>query len=92
MFRSRPKKKVILISDGFFLTKRAELGDVQLGGMTVRTAQDGSLRLLDGTLAGSNSTLQDIVQRQLKRGVVPKADIVAAASTNPLAMLGLKKP
>jgi len=92
VFRSRPKKKVILISDGFFLTKRAELGDVQLGGMTVRTAQDGSLRLLDGTLAGSNSTLQDIVQRQLKRGIVPKADIVAAASTNPLAMLGLKKP
>jgi N-acetylglucosamine-6-phosphate deacetylase len=75
VFRSRPKKKVILISDGFFLTKRAELGDVQL----------------DGTLAGSNATLQDILQRQLKRGLIPKADLVAAATTNPLALLGLKK-
>ena len=92
VFRSRPKKKIILISDGFFLTKRQELGDVQLGGMTVRTAPDGSLRLLDGTLAGSNSTLKDIVDRMIRLGVVPKADVVAAATTNPLAMLGLRRP
>jgi N-acetylglucosamine-6-phosphate deacetylase len=90
VFRSRPKKKIILISDGFFLTKRKELGDVQLGGVTVRTYPDGSLRLLDGTLAGSNSSLQDIVARVLKMGAVPRADVVRMVTTNPLEMLGLR--
>lgn len=90
LFKSRPKKKIILISDGFFLTKRKELGDVQLGGVTVRTFPDGSLRLLDGTLAGSNSSLQDIVGRVLKLGALPKADVVRMVTTNPLEMLGLR--
>ena len=89
MFRSRPKKKIILISDGFFLTKRQELGDVQLGGITVRTFPDGSLRLLDGTLAGSNSSLKDIVDRVIKMGALPKADVVRMVTSNPLEMLGL---
>jgi N-acetylglucosamine-6-phosphate deacetylase len=90
VFRSRPKKKIILISDGFFLTKRQEQGDVQLGGITVRTFPDGSLRLLDGTLAGSNSTLKDIVDRVIKMGALPKADVVRMVTTNPLDMLGLR--
>jgi len=90
VFRSRPRKKIILISDGFFLTKRQELGDVQFGGVTVRTFPDGSLRLLDGTLAGSNSSLQGIVQRAIKLGALPKADVVRMATTNPLDMLGLR--
>lgn len=90
VFRSRPKKKIILISDGFFLTKRKELGDVQLGGLTVRTYPDGSLRLLDGTLAGSNSTLKDIVDRVIRMGALPKADVVRMVTTNPLEMLGLR--
>jgi len=90
VFRSRPKKKIILISDGFFLTKRKELGDVQLGGITVRTSPDGSLRLLDGTLAGSNSSLKDIVDRVIKMGALPKADVVRMVTTNPLEMLGLR--
>jgi len=89
VFRSRPKKKIILISDGFFLTKRQELGDVQLGGITVRTFPDGSLRLLDGTLAGSNSSLKDIVDRVIKMGALPKADVVRMVTSNPLEMLGL---
>jgi len=90
VFRSRPKKKIILISDGFFLTKRQDQGDVQLGGITVRTYPDGSLRLLDGTLAGSNSTLKDIVDRVIKLGALPKADVVRMVTTNPLEMLGLR--
>jgi len=89
VFRSRPKQKIILISDGFFLTKRQELGDVQLGGITVRTFPDGSLRLLDGTLAGSNSSLKDIVDRVIRMGALPKADVVRMVTNNPLEMLGL---
>src|SRR5262245_21757513 len=90
IFRSRPKKKIILISDGFFLTKRKEGGDVQLGGITIRPMPDGSLRMLDGTLAGSNSTLKDIVDRVVKLGALPKADVVRMVTTNPLEMLGLR--
>jgi N-acetylglucosamine-6-phosphate deacetylase len=55
----------------------------------VRTFPDGSLRLLDGTLAGSNSSLKDIVDRVIKMGALPKADVVRMVTSNPLEMLGL---
>ena len=90
IFRSRPKKKIILISDGFFLTKRKEGGEVQLGGITIRPMPDGSLRMLDGTLAGSNSTLKDIVDRMVKMGAATKAEVTRMVTTNPLEMLGLR--
>ncbi len=90
ILHSRPKKKIILISDGLFITKKKELGDVQLGGLTVRTFPDGSLRLPDGTLAGSNSTIVEIVDRVINLGVLPKADVLRMATTNPLDMLGLR--
>ena len=89
VFRSRPKEKIILISDGLYITKRKDTSDIQLGGLTVRTFPDGSLRLPDGTLAGSNSTIQEIVDRVIKLDVLPKADVLRMASTNPLEMLGL---
>jgi N-acetylglucosamine-6-phosphate deacetylase len=89
VFRSRPKKKIILISDGLYITKRKDTIDIQLGGLTVRTFPDGSLRLPDGTLAGSNSTIQEIVDRVIKLDVLPKEDVVRMASANPLEMLGL---
>jgi N-acetylglucosamine-6-phosphate deacetylase len=89
VLRSRPKKKIILISDGLFITKRKDTSDIQLGGLTVRTFPDGSLRLPDGTLAGSNSTLPEIVDRVVTLGVLPKADVLRMATTNPLEMLGL---
>jgi len=90
IFRSRPKKKIILISDGLYITKRKDTSDVQLGGLTVRTFPDGSLRLPDGTLAGSNSTLPEIVERVVKLGALPRADVLKMVTTNPLEMLGLR--
>jgi N-acetylglucosamine-6-phosphate deacetylase len=89
VFRSRPAAKVILISDGFFLTGRRSSGVVSLGGIKVRAFPDGSLRLLDGTLAGSNASLKDIVDRVIRMGVIPREDVIAMASANPLRMLGL---
>jgi N-acetylglucosamine-6-phosphate deacetylase len=89
IFRSRPKQKIILISDGLFITKKKELGDVQLGGLTVRTFPDGSLRLPDGTLAGSNSTLKEIFDRVVNLGALPRTDVLRMATKNPLEMLGL---
>lgn len=92
VFRSRPKDKVILISDGFFLTGQRRTGTFQIGGLQVKAFPDGSLRLLDGTLAGSNASLRDIVDRILAKGWLPRADVLAMASTNPLRMLGLSRP
>lgn len=92
VLRARPAKKVIFISDGFFLTGCPKGGVVQLGGLKVRAFPDGSLRLLDGTLAGSNASLKDIVDRVLRMKLLPRAEILAMASTNPLRMLGLSKP
>jgi N-acetylglucosamine-6-phosphate deacetylase len=89
VFRSRPAEKIILISDGFFLTGCRRSGVVTLGGIKVRAFPDGSLRLLDGTLAGGNASLKDIVDRVIRMGVIPREDVIAMASTNPLRMLGL---
>lgn len=90
VFRSRPAKKIILISDGFFLTGTRKGGIVRLGGLKVRAFPDGSLRLLDGTLAGSNATLQDLVERVLRMKALPPREVLAMASVNPLKMLGLR--
>jgi N-acetylglucosamine-6-phosphate deacetylase len=92
VLRSRPAKKIILISDGLFLTGCATQGIVHLGGLKVRVFPDGSLRLLDGTLAGSNATLRHIVDRLIAMKAAPAKDILAMATTNPLEMLGLKLP
>jgi N-acetylglucosamine-6-phosphate deacetylase len=93
ILRSRPAKKIILISDGLFITGCAKKGDiVKLGGLQVRAADDGSLRLLDGTLAGSNTTLPQIVDRVIAMKAAPAKDILAMATTNPLEMLGLRMP
>ena len=92
VFRSRPLSKIILISDGFFLTGCRKGGVVSLGGVKVRAFEDGSLRLLDGTLAGSNSSLKDIVDRVLRMGVLSRPEVLAMATTNPLRMLGLPRP
>lgn len=92
VLRLRPRRKIILISDGCFLTGCAKRGVVKLGGMRLRAFPDGSLRLLDGTLAASNASLKDIVERVIHLGILPRSDVIAMASRNPLEMLGLPHP
>jgi N-acetylglucosamine-6-phosphate deacetylase len=89
VLRCRPAEKVILISDGFFLTGARPGKEFTLGGLKVKVFPDGSLRKLDGTLAGGNLTLQAIVERIAGLGVLPRPRIVDMASSNPLKMLGL---
>jgi N-acetylglucosamine-6-phosphate deacetylase len=85
----RPADKVILISDGFFLTGLKKGKTFGFAGLTVKSMSDGSLRLTDGTLAGGNLTIRDIVERVIRLRVRSPADVLAMASTNPLRMLGL---
>lgn len=89
VLRLRPSDKVILISDGFFLTGLPKGKTFSFSGITVKSMPDGSLRLADGTLAGGNLTIKQIVDRIAKLGVLPREKVVAMASTNPLRMLGL---
>lgn len=89
VLRLRPADKIILISDGFFLTGLARGKSFAFGGLTVKSMPDGSLRLADGTLAGGGLTIRDIVDRVIRLGVCPPAKVVAMASANPLRMLGL---
>ncbi len=89
ILRCRPWRRVILISDDFFLTGRRKRGVFSFGGIRVKAFPDGSLRKLDGTLAGGNRTLPEIVDRAAALGVMPRPRIVAMASSNPLEMLGL---
>ncbi len=89
VFRTRPASRIILISDGFFLTGLGKRGAGAFAGLKARAFPDGSLRLLDGTLAGGNATLPAIVERAAKLGVLPRSRVVAMASANPREMLGL---
>jgi N-acetylglucosamine-6-phosphate deacetylase len=86
--RLRPPERMILISDGFFLTGLPRGRSAVLGGMKVRSLPDGSLRLPDGTLAGGGLTLPAIVERVIRLGILPASKVVEMASTNPLRMLG----
>ncbi|HEX7898081.1 MAG TPA: N-acetylglucosamine-6-phosphate deacetylase [Planctomycetota bacterium] len=89
VLRIRPADKIILISDGFFLTGLKKGRTFSFSGVTVKSMPDGSLRLPDGTLAGGNLTIRDIVDRIIRLRVCSPADVLAMASTNPLRMLGL---
>jgi N-acetylglucosamine-6-phosphate deacetylase len=89
VLRLRPADKIILISDGFFLTGLPKGKTFTFGGVTVKSMPDRSLRLADGTLAGGNLTLRQIVDRIIRLDVLPAAKVVAMASTNPRRMLGL---
>lgn len=91
VLRSRPWRRVILISDGFFLTGLRKSGVMTLGGLKVKAFPDGSLRKLDGTLAGGNRTLREIVDRVAGLGVLPRAKVEAMASSNPRELLGLSQ-
>lgn len=89
VLRLRPADKIILISDGFFLTGLKRGRSFAFGGQTVKSMPDGSLRMSDGTLAGGGLSLKQIVDRVARFGVLPRAKIEAMASTNPRRMLGL---
>jgi N-acetylglucosamine-6-phosphate deacetylase len=89
--RCRPSNRIILISDGFYLTGLKTKGSFSLGGLKVKAFPDGSLRKLDGTLAGGNASLRDIVDRVVGLGVLPRREVLAMASRNPLSLLGLTR-
>jgi N-acetylglucosamine-6-phosphate deacetylase len=76
----------MLVSDSSPATGMAD-GIVSLGGQQLRVSQ-GRVQTADGSLAGSASTLLDIVRRVVAAGI-PVHDSVTAATAVPAAALGL---
>jgi N-acetylglucosamine-6-phosphate deacetylase len=63
-------------------------GEVALGSARVRVDDDGSVRLPDGTLAGSNLAMDQAVRNLAAWTGCPPADAIAAATSTPAAVLG----
>ena len=88
IMRTKTADRLVLVSDALAL---AGLGDgrMMIGGLEVGV-RDGQARLVsNGRLAGSVIALDDAVRNLVRSGVdLPRA--VAAASRNPLALLGVR--
>jgi N-acetylglucosamine-6-phosphate deacetylase len=85
--RVKPRDRVMLVSDALSLAGtgvgRVRMGDTEMEVIDGRVVMAGTT-----TLAGSIIALDDAVRNLVAAGI-PLADAVAAASTNPLAMLGV---
>ena len=64
-------------------------GEYESGGLAVRV-ENQSIRLLDGTIAGSYATLWDCVKKAVEFGI-PFSDAVKMATETPAECLGVKK-
>jgi N-acetylglucosamine-6-phosphate deacetylase len=63
-------------------------GEYEFSGRTVRL-EDGTVRLLDGTLAGSALTMDEAVRNAARLLGIPLVDAVRMASETPAVILGL---
>jgi N-acetylglucosamine-6-phosphate deacetylase len=88
IWRTKPTDRLMLISDALLLAGMGD-GRVTLGGLDIEV-RDGRATLADGsgTLAGSVIALDTAVRNLVGQGA-SLAAAVAAASRNPLAMLGV---
>lgn len=80
--------RLVLISDSIAPAGLPD-GEADFAGLTV-VIQNGTLRLVDGTIAGSSATLWDCLKKAVEFGI-PMWEAVHMASRNPADMLGIKK-
>jgi N-acetylglucosamine-6-phosphate deacetylase len=87
ILRTKPEGRVVLVSDAVYLAGTNERRGT-LGALDVMIDGDRCVLASDGRLASSLIALDDAVRNLVRTGVeLPVA--VAAASRNPLAMLGI---
>jgi N-acetylglucosamine-6-phosphate deacetylase len=84
--RTKPADRLLLVSDALSLAGTRD-GRAQLGGVEVEMAHGRATLAGTTTLAGSVIAL-DAAVRNLAQSGVPLHEAVAAASSNPAAMLG----
>ena len=87
LLRAKGTERVILISDAMRATGLGD-GDFELGGQAV-TVRGGAARTLDGALAGSTVTLDEILRRVMRHAGLSLAQALPMASAVPAAALGL---
>ena len=81
-------KRMCLISDSIRPAKLQD-GEYESGGLPV-FVKDNSIRLKDGTLAGSHACLMDCVKKAIEFGI-PKVDAIKMATETPANLLGINK-
>jgi N-acetylglucosamine-6-phosphate deacetylase len=82
---ARPRERMVLVSDAMPAAAGGR-DHFELQGRTV-TRRNGRLQLEDGTLAGSNLTMDEAVRYCTQRLGVPLEDALRMASLNPAALL-----
>lgn len=80
------ENRTVIVSDSMRAAGLAD-GISELGGQTVRV-QNGQARLLDGTLAGSATNMQDEVKNLIRFGI-PLRQVIKSATINPARVIGL---
>jgi N-acetylglucosamine-6-phosphate deacetylase len=79
---------VVLVSDAMNAAGLSD-GDYRLGSLEI-TVTDGVARIASGSIAGGTSHVADQVRRAVTRTGLDPVTVVAAASTTPAALLGLR--
>jgi N-acetylglucosamine-6-phosphate deacetylase len=80
--------RVVLVSDAS-APAATTAGAYRLGGVVVRRAADGTVRTVDGALAGSGMLLDDALRTWTAATGAAAGDAIAAASARPAAAIGL---
>jgi N-acetylglucosamine-6-phosphate deacetylase len=86
-YRQKGPEGLALVSDAMEAAGMAE-GEYELSGRRVRL-KNGSVRLPDGTLAGSALTMDQAVRNGVKFMGIPVEDAVRMASETPAEILGM---
>jgi N-acetylglucosamine-6-phosphate deacetylase len=85
--RTKPAERLVLVTDALSIAGTPP-GTAVLGGLAIENRGDRATLAGSDTLAGSVIAL-DTAVRNLARSGVPLARAVAAASRNPLALIGV---
>ena len=83
--RAKPSDRLLLVSDAVSLAGMGD-GRATLGGMEVEVRDGRCTLVVGGSLAGSVIALDTAVRNMVREGI-PLPAAVAAASTNPAALL-----
>ncbi|WAH36025.1 N-acetylglucosamine-6-phosphate deacetylase [Alicyclobacillus dauci] len=87
-FQMKGRHRLMLITDAVMAACMPE-GTMYRVGREPVTVENGSVRLADGTLAGSTLTLDRAVQNLLHTGIIDEDDVEHITSLNQANLLGL---
>ncbi|MEA2518669.1 MAG: N-acetylglucosamine-6-phosphate deacetylase [Chloroflexota bacterium] len=86
--RTKPTDRLLLVSDALSMAGMGD-GRITIGGLDIEVKDGRSTVVGSGTLAGSVIALDSAVRNLVRSGAASLPEAIAAASRNPLAMLGI---